>query len=350
MARRTTDEIELDDFIGELSRHIGNDYKTLAHVFDMDRTDIESIECRDPKDLREQIHQFFVTWKQQQGRNASIDLLMSGLNKAKLSYCLEKMKRKDRSTEVTDDGEYFVVDIKQPSEPVPVHQGQSKTRSTSKSRSVDSSSLGPSGGQFCSEGTRYRTDAASCTRTSRSPSVTSLCSGYAYVAEDDGESIQLVFQNAGGSQIDVLKLQGKGKATIRLIPQDRFEVRGKIKDCCQLLDKLLRQARRSSSKRACKEISITGQQQWNMVVGTSGCIHKAITSLSGAKVTIADSLSFPKACTIEGFCGQVTTAETLIQRALEGEDILLEATHENILSRLKKDLEKLCAFRVIEKT
>ena len=86
-------EIELNDFITELSRHIGKDYKKLARALGIDKTDIEAIEYREPRDLKEQIYEFFEHWKQKKGRKASVGKLMKGLEKAELSEVLEKMKR-----------------------------------------------------------------------------------------------------------------------------------------------------------------------------------------------------------------------------------------------------------------
>lgn len=85
-------EIELDDSIIELSRHIGKDYKRLARALGIYKTDIEAIEYRDPRDLKEQIYEFFEFWKQKEGMNASVGQLMWGLEKAELSEVLEKMK------------------------------------------------------------------------------------------------------------------------------------------------------------------------------------------------------------------------------------------------------------------
>ena len=84
-------EIERDDFVKELSRHLGKDYIKLARALGMDKTDIDSIEYREPRELKEQIYIFFDIWKRTQGRNASISQLVSGLKQAGLSWCLEQM-------------------------------------------------------------------------------------------------------------------------------------------------------------------------------------------------------------------------------------------------------------------
>ena len=156
--------------------------------------------------------------------------------------------------------------------------------------------------------------------------------------------MQLVFETTGASPIDIQALQQQANVSITR-NANKFEVCGGIQDCCALLEILLARANRPSSRMLSKKISIESQDQWGRIVGTKGRIHKAIIKLSGAKVRIADSESYPKMCTIEGYWGQVMAAEKLIQRALKGEDIVTEATQENILACLKRDLEIHGAFK-----
>ena len=63
----------------------------------MGKTEIDSIEYRERFDLNEQIYLFFYTWKQTQGKNASISQLMSGLKKARLLRCFEQIENFIRS-------------------------------------------------------------------------------------------------------------------------------------------------------------------------------------------------------------------------------------------------------------
>ena len=55
----------------------------------MSRTDIDAIICRNPLDLKEQIYDFFYKWKQQEGKNASIQKLIGGLKDGKLEETLK---------------------------------------------------------------------------------------------------------------------------------------------------------------------------------------------------------------------------------------------------------------------
>ena len=57
----------------------------------MSRTDIDAIVYRNPFDLKEHIHDFFNKWKQQEGKNASIKKLVSGLVRGKLEGPLINM-------------------------------------------------------------------------------------------------------------------------------------------------------------------------------------------------------------------------------------------------------------------
>lgn len=160
---------------------------------------------------------------------------------------------------------------------------------------------------------------------------------------DDQLPIVLVFETTG--PIDIQTFQ-QAQVSIENIALNKFKVCGRILDCCKLLD-TLRQKQSRSPRMSSKTIPIKSQDQWDRVVGTKGCIHKAITRLSGAKVKINNSESYPKMCTIRGFYGQVVEAEKLIERALKGDDIVTEATPENILACHKKDLEMCGAFKFL---
>ena len=80
------------DFIGELSDHIGEDWKVLARSLGLKKTDIDAISHDNQGSLKEQIYQFFEKWKQRNGRNATVQQLVDGLRKAKLFDQLENLQ------------------------------------------------------------------------------------------------------------------------------------------------------------------------------------------------------------------------------------------------------------------
>ena len=80
----------ISDFIKELSKYIGRDWKALARSVGLTKTDIEAISHDYHSSLEEQIYQFFEKWKQQNGRNATIQQLKDGLRNANL---LEKLQK-----------------------------------------------------------------------------------------------------------------------------------------------------------------------------------------------------------------------------------------------------------------
>lgn len=64
----------------------------LARALDIDKTEFDAIEYRDPRDLKEQIVQFFRIWEEREGSKASIETLMAALKKAELSEVVDKME------------------------------------------------------------------------------------------------------------------------------------------------------------------------------------------------------------------------------------------------------------------
>ena len=153
--------------------------------------------------------------------------------------------------------------------------------------------------------------------------------------------MQLVFETTGASPIDIQALQQQANVSITR-NANKFEVCGGIQDCCRLLNILLARANRRSPRMTSKKIPIERQDQWGRIVGTKGSICKAVMKLSGAQVKI-DSSEYT--IVIRGYWGQVMAAETLIQRALKGEDIVTEATPESILACLKRDLKMYEGFK-----
>ena len=81
----------LASFIKELSEHIGEDWKALARELGLSRTDIHAIAHDNRSSLSEQIYEFFHKWQQQEGKNASIQKLVSGLVAGNLKEPLRKM-------------------------------------------------------------------------------------------------------------------------------------------------------------------------------------------------------------------------------------------------------------------
>ena len=90
--------IQLNDFMKELSRHIGKDYKKLARALGIGKTDIDSLEIANPGDLKEQIAQFFILWQRKEGRNATIERLKQALREAELLEALDNMEKFNKGT------------------------------------------------------------------------------------------------------------------------------------------------------------------------------------------------------------------------------------------------------------
>jgi len=57
----------------------------------LSRTDIDAIEYENRFNLKDQIYEFFYEWRQQEGKNASIQKLVNGLKAEKLEEPLRKM-------------------------------------------------------------------------------------------------------------------------------------------------------------------------------------------------------------------------------------------------------------------
>ena len=94
-------------FIRELSRHIGSDLRKLSRALDIDKTDFDAIEYRDPRDLKEQIVQFFRFWEEREGSKASVETLMAALKRAELFEVVDKMELFIKQGMVLYDSEMF---------------------------------------------------------------------------------------------------------------------------------------------------------------------------------------------------------------------------------------------------
>ncbi len=75
-----------------LSEHIGSRWKALARGLKFTQTVIDAVEYNNPRDLQEQIHDFFHRWRQQEGRGATVEKLTEGLKAAKLENFLRCME------------------------------------------------------------------------------------------------------------------------------------------------------------------------------------------------------------------------------------------------------------------
>ena len=83
--------VDLEAFIKELSKHIGVDWKALARELGLLKTDIDAIEYDNYLSMKDQIFEFFYKWKQQEGKDVSVQKLIDGLKAAKLEEPLKKM-------------------------------------------------------------------------------------------------------------------------------------------------------------------------------------------------------------------------------------------------------------------
>ena len=85
---------DLDEFIDEISRHIGMQWMFLARSLGFEQTDIDAIEYRDQRNLREQIYQMFHEWKKREGNEASTDRLLAAIKHAELKELVKTLKEK----------------------------------------------------------------------------------------------------------------------------------------------------------------------------------------------------------------------------------------------------------------
>ena len=78
--------LDLETFITALSEHIGNDWKVLARALELSKTDIDAIEYENRFNLKDQIYEFFYKWRQQKGKNVSIQKLIRELQEWQPQY------------------------------------------------------------------------------------------------------------------------------------------------------------------------------------------------------------------------------------------------------------------------
>ena len=84
--------IDLDSFTTEISKHIGQTWKFLARELGFSQTDIDAIEYKDRRNLREQIYQMFYEWKKREGQNDTADGLLSAIKEAELEELLKTLR------------------------------------------------------------------------------------------------------------------------------------------------------------------------------------------------------------------------------------------------------------------
>ena len=85
---------DLDVFIAEISKHICYDWKFLARPLGFEQTDIDAIEYKDMRNLREQIFQMFHEWKRKEGIGATTARLLAAIEDAELQELLRTLREK----------------------------------------------------------------------------------------------------------------------------------------------------------------------------------------------------------------------------------------------------------------
>eukprot|EP00731_Ephydatia_muelleri_P024082 Em0016g353a len=338
-------------FIRELSRHIGSDLRKLSRALDIDKTDFDAIEYRDPRDLKEQIVQFFRFWEEREGSKASVETLMAALKRAELFEVVNKMelfikqeKAKVKTVpllHMSCDGntaETELAGLIPAPQWQPLHKFSVQKATSFRATREDKESNYLQRGRCNSDGAYLRN-----TRTRNRPPSSHMC---------DETETQLLFFCPNNIALNDLQSLAKGTTTNVQILSPRTSsgcvravIRGSIAACCEILSKHLKQRLHSSQNIVKKSVVIENGHQWGQVIGKNGCVNKAIKSLSGANVWIEESDIYPRSCHVQGHPKQVKMAEELLRRTMEGEDILKEATMQNILSQVKKDLIEFCGFQ-----
>ena len=168
----------------------------------------------------------------------------------------------------------------------------------------------------------------------------------------DETEIQLVFFCPNDIALNELRSLAKGTTTyIQILSPHtssgsvRAVIHGSSASCCEILSRYSKQKLHSSQSIIKKSVTIENRHQWGQVVGSNGSVNKAIKNLSGANVWIEDAGAYPRTCHVQGHPQQVRMAEDLLRRTMQGEDILKEATPDNILLQIKKDLIEICGFQ-----
>ena len=85
---------DLDKLINEISKHVGMQWMFLARSLGFEQTDIDAIEYKDQRHLREQIYQMFYEWKRREGSEATTDRLLAAVKDAELMELMKILKEK----------------------------------------------------------------------------------------------------------------------------------------------------------------------------------------------------------------------------------------------------------------
>ena len=86
--------VDLEVFISEISKLIGLEWKFLARALEFEQTDIDAIEYKDIRNLKEQIYQMFHEWKIREGQRATAGRLLSAIKEAELHELLKGLREK----------------------------------------------------------------------------------------------------------------------------------------------------------------------------------------------------------------------------------------------------------------
>ena len=162
----------------------------------------------------------------------------------------------------------------------------------------------------------------------------------------DGQNIREV-ENETNTHIDIDKRDRdpskNGRATIT----------GKEENCKKALRMILENLHRKINRHLAvtETVMIPNRALCGKVIGKNGSTRHAIESLSGARLKIDDPvkegleglLNFdqPRVCKITGSPEQIENARELMQSAMDGQDIVQEATVAAVIATLMKEFRKM---------
>lgn len=325
----------------------------------MEKTDIDSLEIQNPWDLKEQIAEFFIFWQKKEGNHATIERLKWALKDAQLLEALEKMEKFNRDKPVTlqEDTDSVIINTT-PSPPPVRNEARDKDdtasdTSANEARTFECTKIDTDShdGSVCLSLSMSSTSDGHSQPRDTASSATLESLSLLDISENE---IDVAFSFPSDTSAQSIMSLCKREHTLCVITSSssisECKVSGRLDSCCRTLQGVLKREMKRLKQCQRKTISISDQNEWNQTVGAKGCVNKAIRYLSGATVWISESESFPKSCNIEGFPKQVQVAEELIERAKLGQRKGLEheATAENVLARIKRDLEEFCHFVFID--
>ena len=88
------DGIVIDTLVEAIKENIANEWKLLGRAMRMSETEIGAIEYDHRLSLREQIFQLFYQWQRKEGEDATSEVVIAALEKAKLTGILEILQDK----------------------------------------------------------------------------------------------------------------------------------------------------------------------------------------------------------------------------------------------------------------